>query len=132
MADAKEFLEIRIRLADREGRPMDLSHAQAEIALKPKQGPGLVQAMQLMVPAPGAAAALEAAEMPPVRLEDGSTLRLAVLRPRRPFEAPGQATAYFKADVETPPGGGEIAAKLTLALPQGKRVLDLQIPAAGR
>ncbi len=132
MADQKRFLEIRVTLADREGRPMDLSHAMAELALKPAEGPAVVQAMQLMTPTPGAAVAAEPEALPPTRLEDGITVRAAVLRPSKPFEAPGGATAYFKSDVEAPTGGGAIDAKIKLTLPQGKRVVDLRIPAGDK
>ena len=132
MADHKRFLEIRVTLADREGRPMDLSHAMADLALKPAEGPAVVQAMQLMSPAPGSAVPVEPEALPPTRLEDGLTVRAAVLRPSKPVEAPGGATAYFTSDVEAPPGGGAIDAKLKLTLPQGTRVVDLRIPADGK
>jgi hypothetical protein len=133
MRDHKTFLEIRVTLADREGRPMDLTPAMAELMLKPKDGAACVQAMQLMSPAAGTApAALEPAGPDPKRLDDGTVVRLSVLRPTKPFETMGASTAYFKADVEAPPSGGEIAAQLKLTLPQGKKVLEFQLPAAGK
>lgn len=127
MSTLAGFVELRCYVTGRDGAAADLSRATASLLLKPAGREPLVRALQLMIPRERAVIPAHAA--PPMPLDGGLEVRIALLDASVPFQpavvegADGVAVpSYFKTDLEA----GGFDATLTLRLPDGERTMEFR------
>jgi hypothetical protein len=125
MNERKEFVELRLFIADPDQRPADLSRVTGSVVLTPKSGAPVEKDFQLMMPDPPQG--VPASD--PRVLSDGHLVRAAVVRPDGPFRwdkpGPGMPSVYLKADLPAEAAEKDATATVTLKFPSGKEKLDL-------
>jgi len=125
--EKKSFVEVRLFVTERDGKPSDLSLVKGSLSLVPKEGKPLKRDLQLMMPEPP----LSPPSVDPVRLPDGHQVRVAVQEFGAPFQVDkpadsGAGSVYLKADVPAELARKDVAATLMIHFPTGKHLVELR------
>jgi hypothetical protein len=121
----REFSELRVFVADRQGRSEDLSLVTGSVMLTPKEGAPFKRDLQLMMPDP----AEGAPSTTPRSLPDGRQLRLELVDFPGPFRQERRETrspsVYLKADL---PAEMARSASAKIVLQFGDATQELDLP----
>jgi hypothetical protein len=124
--DPKKFVEVRLWVAEADGKSADLSLVNADLTLAPRDGKPIKRAFQLMMPDPPQGMPKTEAQT----LPDGHQIHVGVAEFDRPFDldkpASGKPAVYFKADVPAELAKEGTAATVHFTFPSGKQQAEIK------